>query len=361
LTIAFFIRTDAMSSSGIRRIVLAAAICGVAACGDSKHAVSPPPDGPGGDSVPTDTSRSTPSDSVGTIVVDSFASASLGVTKRYLVYLPPSYSSSNTRKYPVAYYLHGYGATERSWVDDLHLDTVLDSLAKSGTEQMIVVMPDGDDSFYHDWYKTPNYDNCLANGPFNNEPASTYCVHIAAYGDYIAQDLVQRIDSKYRTMASAAHRGIAGLSMGGMGAIYLSFTRPTVFGAAASMSGAVLSWVTGGSPPVQAHDTAQLHQWYGDDLWNEYALALQFGPLVSDWTPFDPYTIALTIQTIPPLWMMVGAQDGEALDGNRALHAVLTQRLLSHTYTEESGGHSINFWKAHEREMSIWLAQRIAP
>ncbi|HEY5086649.1 MAG TPA: hypothetical protein VII66_04735, partial [Gemmatimonadaceae bacterium] len=60
--------------------------------------------------------------------MDSLFSQALGVEKRYLVYLPPSYYREPAKRYAVAYFLHGTGGTERDWVDGLSIDVVMDSL-----------------------------------------------------------------------------------------------------------------------------------------------------------------------------------------------------------------------------------------
>ena len=56
------------------------------------------------------------------------------------------------------------------------------------------------------------------------------------WDDYITRDVVQYIDSHYRTLADPAHRVIAEHSMGGYGALTLSFRHPEVFGFVYAMS-----------------------------------------------------------------------------------------------------------------------------
>ena len=51
----------------------------------------------------------------GEVRVESFYSPALGVSRHYVVYLPPSYTRGN-RRYPVAYYLHGYSGNESDWL-----------------------------------------------------------------------------------------------------------------------------------------------------------------------------------------------------------------------------------------------------
>ena len=114
----------------------------------------------------------------GTVIEDSLYSPALGVSKRFIVYLPASYATDNVRRYPVAYYLHGTGGNERSWVVGLAIDSVADSLFDHGTSPMILVMPDGDNGYYHTWQTSPDYATCMkwrALLPYG-EPAADYCV-----------------------------------------------------------------------------------------------------------------------------------------------------------------------------------------
>src|SRR5262249_47326006 len=64
-----------------------------------------------------------------------------------LVYLPPSYDSTPTKRYPVVYLLHGNTLRNTVWtegrIQGLHIKTALDALIAAGTiREMIVVMPD---------------------------------------------------------------------------------------------------------------------------------------------------------------------------------------------------------------------------
>jgi len=346
---------------------LCAALFAAAACSESNNATNP---GGGGDTTGTgkDTlgCRSTDPDSgvtVGTVVTDSFASTSLGVLKHYLVYLPPSYAKSTQRKYPVAYYLHGTEATERSWIDQMQLATTLDTLAvKAKTPEMIVVMPDGDDSFWHNWDRTPDYQTCLNNvGPIG------YCVQTANYGDYVASDLVRHIDSTYRTLTDSVHRGVAGLSMGGAGAIYLALAYPKVFGAAAALSPAILTWLNVGGPPdgVMASDTSQIHTFLGPE-WDDYKIYDQFNANLSTWALSDPYSMAVARAgagtPFPPIWISVGTDDGEALVGSQIFHNKLTHLGIAHTYIEVPGAaHTVDFWTTHAGAASAWLQGQLNP
>ena len=178
------------------------------------------------------------SSATGRVRTDTLWSQALGTTKQLVVWLPPSYDREPGRRYPVAYYLHGAWGSEWDWVRAGKVDQVLDSLVTAGMGEMIVVMPDGDDGFYTTWNSLGNYADCTRHPP-ERESAATYCVPWPHYDDYIARDLVAHVDSTFRTLGDARHRAIAGLSMGGYGAIALALGYPDVFSAAASHSGVV--------------------------------------------------------------------------------------------------------------------------
>src|SRR5262245_52813942 len=82
---------------------------------------------------------------------DVFMSDALGVRKHAVVYLPPAYAKDTTRRFPVAYYLHGLSGTERDWLSRASIDDAADSLFARGTPEMISVLPDRDDGLYHTW------------------------------------------------------------------------------------------------------------------------------------------------------------------------------------------------------------------
>jgi enterochelin esterase-like enzyme len=132
------------------------------------------------------------------------------------IYLPEAYAKDAGKRFPVLVFLHGY--TDRA--PDRHageFQSALDRLIASGTIQpMIVVLPNGLNkylgAFYANSSTTGNWD------------------------DYIVHDVVGYVDKTYRTLAAAEHRGVAGHSMGGYGALTLAFRHPDVFGAVYAMS-----------------------------------------------------------------------------------------------------------------------------
>jgi enterochelin esterase family protein len=273
----------------------------------------------------------------GAVVTDSFWSQALATRKQVVVYLPPSYARGPARRYPVAYYLHGRGGRESDWTAQGRLAQVMDSLVASGMREMIVVMPDGDDGWYTTWNTLPSFDDCVRHPP-PTEPARTFCVPWPHYDDYVARDLVRFVDGRYRTRAERASRAVAGLDMGGYGALVLALQYPEVFGAAASHSGV-----------LAPGERAPLRAIFGAD------------PLA--WRAHDPvYQLDRALsrrRPLPSLYADWGTRDTYA-PGNRAFRDSLALRHVVLDARELPGEHAWEYWRAHVGESLAWIASRTA-
>jgi S-formylglutathione hydrolase FrmB len=135
------------------------------------------------------------------------------------VYLPPSYASSPSKRYPVVYLLHGYGPTEQSWFGRTPVPGIADSLVANGTvHEMIIVMPNGQNALGGSFY--------------------TNSVTAGNWDDFISKELVEYIDRKYRTIARPESRGLSGHSMGGYGTFAVGMRHAgDVYGALYALSG----------------------------------------------------------------------------------------------------------------------------
>ncbi|MBV8896368.1 MAG: prolyl oligopeptidase family serine peptidase [Acidobacteriaceae bacterium] len=137
--------------------------------------------------------------------------------QRVSIYLPDAYDKDQQRRFAVLYFLDGYSdPTPRHEAAQLFRTSMDELIANRTVEPMIVVLPNGINkylgAFYANSSTTGNWD------------------------DYITRDLVAYVDSHYRTLAAAEHRGIAGHSMGGYGALTLAFRHPGVFSVVYAMS-----------------------------------------------------------------------------------------------------------------------------
>ncbi|MCX7016696.1 MAG: alpha/beta fold hydrolase, partial [Candidatus Sumerlaeota bacterium] len=130
----------------------------------------------------------------------------------YLIYLPPTYESEPARRYPVIYWLHGGGGSQRTgsyFVDGM--DQAI--RAKKAPETIIVLVNGVDGSLYSDFID-------------GSKPVESV----------IIQELIPHIDQTYRTVGTRETRAIEGFSMGGFGALHLGFKYPRVFGSVTGIS-----------------------------------------------------------------------------------------------------------------------------
>jgi S-formylglutathione hydrolase FrmB len=226
-------------------------------------------------------------------------------------------------------------------------------------------MPDGDDGRYTTWAEAPGYETCAGDTrrQWADEAPSAYCVKNHRYDEYVARDLVAHVDSTYRTLADRRHRGLAGLSMGGYGAVALALRFPGVFSAGASHSGSVSPFYAGPHPYAEpARYTRSL-----DTLVRRFGpeAAAIFGRDTSSWHRRDPaYLAQLLLRSdtladlFPALYLNVGRRD-HLLDQSRDLHAKLTALGVKHVYREMSGGHDWPYWQRNVGQSLVWLAHHL--
>lgn len=83
------------------------------------------------------TSRNAAPSLAGSSHEDVFLAASLGVRKHVVVYLPPSYATNASKRFPVAYYLHGLSGSETDWMSKAGIDGIADSLFAAGLPEAL--------------------------------------------------------------------------------------------------------------------------------------------------------------------------------------------------------------------------------
>jgi diacylglycerol O-acyltransferase/trehalose O-mycolyltransferase len=133
------------------------------------------------------------------------------------VLLPADYDAHPATRYPVLYLLHGAGDTFATWTQNTDVEAFTASMP------LIIVMPDGghggappnEAGWYSDWVD-------------GSRQWETFHTSV----------LIPYIEAHFRTLG-AGHRAVAGLSMGGFGAMSYAARHPGLFRAAASFSGAV--------------------------------------------------------------------------------------------------------------------------
>jgi enterochelin esterase-like enzyme len=141
----------------------------------------------------------------------TFFSQDLQREMPYITFLPPGYGAGSER-YPVLYMLHGLSGTDAEWTWYGIFDTADRMMRDGSIPRFIIVLPQGDDSYWVD------HDG----GP--------------AWGKYLAFDVVRDVDTRYRTIPEARARALAGLSMGADGSLQAAINFPQQFGTAVANS-----------------------------------------------------------------------------------------------------------------------------
>lgn len=243
--------------------------------------------------------------------VDTLQIPSVAMNKTYkaAVVLPNSYTKGKA-VYPVLYLLHGAYGHFSDWLSSTPDKTIVKNLADQ--YNIIIVMPEGETfSFYLD-------------SPVNKG---------SQFETYITQEVIQKIDKTYRTVNDKKGRVIAGLSMGGHGALYLSARHPELFCAAGSMSGAVdMGTMLGREPNDQVIKLMQ--PVFGDQSTNQNL--------------YDQNAVIGMIDKIKAnkLALIIDCGvDDFLIEPNRELHRRLVYNKVSHDYTERPGAHTWEYWE----------------
>ncbi len=243
----------------------------------------------------------------------------LDTTLNVGIYLPPGYDESGER-YPVLYFLHGLWGSAGKWAER-GTPAKLDQLIEARTvPPMIVVCPDGQNSMYV---------NALESK--------------APWGDFLATELVETIDAKFRTLAARESRGINGDSMGGYGALNVAFKHPDVFGSVSAHSAAIYP-VDPASLPERIKQFAP--QWKPIYGW----------PIdVDHWKQWNPLELAATlpVESLTQLDLYFDCGDSDRYGFNKTneeLHQILEKRKVSHQWFLRSGGHGKDYFSEYVHE-----------
>jgi len=240
------------------------------------------------------------------------ASPSLGNSEyTFAVLLPTGYDDS-AKRYPVLYLLHGGGQTHtafpsRGWFT-----------REAAGREMIVVLPNGGRSFFANAAGLPD----------------------ARYEDVVALDLVQYVDSHYRTLATRDARAIGGISMGGFGSALIALRHPDLFGTAGPLSAPLAAARADGPDGASSR--------------------LVFGaPGTDERRARDPLTLATQLApgNSPFFYLACGLED-PLLPASREFVRLLAERGLPHRYTEVPGNHSWTVWDPQLRAFFDLLATR---
>ena len=242
-----------------------------------------------------------------------FRSKLINTTLPYSVALPEDYNTSTTTRYPVLYLLHGLTGHYNDWFSRTN---VADYAAQY---RIIVVTPEGNDSWYIDSVTVPS----------------------EKYESYILNELIPDVQQRFRTIEARYGRAIAGLSMGGYGAVKFGVKSPATFAFVGSMSGA-FGITRVGEEGIQ---------------WDALKKSLKlFGAIGSDTRKENDVfelikqMLASRISSLPFIYFDCGTEDSLSAD-NRELAALLVEKKIPHEYRELPGDHSWGYWDRQVQEV----------
>lgn len=223
----------------------------------------------------------------GTVTAVEYQSSTVGTTRHMLVYTPPGYSEK--KEYPVLFLLHGIGGNEWEWKSNAAPDVILDNLyAEQSAVPMIVVLPNG-------------------RAQVDDRPVGDIYSHAKAFETFegdLLKDIIPFMEANYPVKRDAAHRAIAGLSMGGGQALNFGLAHLDTF-----------AWVGGFSPAPNT-------------LIGEKLLPT---PLT------QPERLKL-------LWVSCADKDGLFNIAQRT-HSYLAENKVPHIWQVQPGEHTFNVWK----------------
>lgn len=260
----------------------------------------------------------------------SLESKLMGQPVHYAIYLPPGYDTDQ-RSYPVLYLLHGYTDDETGWVQFGEAPRIADEEINKGTAPpMIIVMPDGGVTWYMDDYKgkTP-------------------------WAGMFVKEFIPYIESRYRIRAKKEFRAIAGLSMGGYGALHLAMRHNDLFSSCVAMSAAVY--------------TDEEITTMKDDRY-EYVFGFLVGPglkgdarINDTWKKFNPLHLLDEIpkeQLNRVRWFLDCGDDDFLYRGNSALHVKMRNLGIKHEYRVRDGKHEWPYWRSSLRTALGFIGTR---
>ncbi|MCL2487049.1 MAG: esterase family protein [Oscillospiraceae bacterium] len=236
------------------------------------------------------------------VFTGSFLSSALGRHTSVSLILPHDTKPEPSGGYPVLYLLHGFTDDSRSWLYRSNIE-------RYATERgLFVVMPDAETSFYADMV-------CGSN-----------------YFTYITAELPAFLRDVYRTSVNRAKNFVAGVSMGGYGALKCALLKPEQYAGCIALSPvADISWAVASSTSLGS-----------PNIWKGI-----LGETMRLTRDVDLFRILSTgggyASMCPRIYVACGKND-ELFDQNIRLKDALDANRIEHTFEQANAGHEWGFW-----------------
>ena len=243
----------------------------------------------------------------------TFFSPALNRQMHYRAILPSG------RNLPTLYLLHGGAGDFREW-------TTHAALGQITGVQYLLILPQGDYSYYVN----------AADPPADR------------YEDYLVNDLIADVERRFPAAPGRAHRAIAGVSMGGFGAIKLALSHPGLFTFAAALSPAI-------DVARRPYSLRRVRQYR--------AMEKIFGPWNSPTRRSkDPFHLVATVPPATAPYLYLGAGEAEGLlPAIRQFESLLQTHHIQHELQVLPGDHNWTQWNRHLPALLSAVAERFHP
>jgi enterochelin esterase-like enzyme len=254
----------------------------------------------------------------------SMTSKILKMDRKYAIYLPPDYETSQ-RSYPVLYLLHGGGDDQTGWVQFGEVQHIADKAINEGkATPMIIVMPDANTG-------QRGYFNSI-NGQWN-------------YEDFFFQEFVPFIEKQYRIKADKRYRAVAGLSMGGGGAFMYALHHPEMFSSSCPLSAAT-------GPATKEEARAYYEQRGNKDFTDD-----QLDTYYRRHNALSLLDTASAEKNKTVRWYIDCGDDDFLYEGNCLVHIAMRKQEIPHEFRVRDGSHSWVYWRDALPEVLFFVSE----
>ncbi len=255
----------------------------------------------------------------------SMESEILGMERKYAVYLPPDYETSE-RSYPVLYLLHGSGDDQTGWIQFGEVLMIADRAIANGTATaMVIIMPDADTG---------------KKGYFNDISGEW------RYEDFFFEELLPFVEKEYRIKSKKRYRAISGLSMGGGGTFIYALHHPELFSSACPLSAFC--------------DPLTMEGMDGYLEWTEMKAESE----EQKEAYFKRHSVLALIDDMPAeeiksvRWYIDCGDDDFLYEGNSLIHIAMRKREIPHEFRIRDGVHRWTYWRVSLPEVLSFISER---
>ena len=229
----------------------------------------------------------------GDLRIKRYYSSALNTWRRFIIYTPPGYDVNTSERYPVLYILHGGGEDETGWATQGRADIILDNLvAEAKAKPMLMVMMDGN----------------VGGGGL----AGVGEVSLRTFETELKQAVIPFVEKNFRVKSDAAHRALAGLSLGGLQTLYAGIRNTDMFSYLGVFSSGWFANNTALSDP-------------------QYAFMKENASKINN--------------NLKLLWISMGGKEDIAYNNCKIMLEKFDSMGIKYTYTEYPGGHRWPVWR----------------